>query len=185
MIKASGIHVNNELTYPSKLNFRYIFTFFDEKLKEYIDIMFKRMYEEEGVGLAANQIGIPYQILVLDTGVKKYEAQEEMEEEPIKMALINPKIVKKEGQIDSTEGCLSFPGVQITIPRAEKVVVEAKDPEGKDITLDAEGFLAIVLQHEIDHLNGIPFINYLPPVKKRMVLEKYMKSRKKELAKAK
>ncbi len=159
--------------------------FFDEKLKEYIDIMFKRMYEEEGVGLAANQIGIPYQILVLDTGVKKYEAQEEMEEEPIKMALINPKIVKKEGQIDSTEGCLSFPGVQITIPRAEKVVVEAKDPEGKDITLDAEGFLAIVLQHEIDHLNGIPFINYLPPVKKRMVLEKYMKSRKKELAKAK
>ncbi|NPA54613.1 MAG: peptide deformylase [Aquificae bacterium] len=159
--------------------------FFDEKLKEYIDIMFKRMYEEEGVGLAANQIGIPYQILVLDTGVKKYEAQEEMEEEPIKMALINPKIVKKEGQIESTEGCLSFPGVQITIPRAEKVVVEAKDTEGKDITLDAEGFLAIVLQHEIDHLNGIPFINYLPPVKKRMVLEKYMKSRKKELAKAK
>lgn len=158
--------------------------FFDEKLKEYVDVMFKRMYEEEGVGLAANQIGIPYQILVLDTGVKKYEAQEESEEEPVKMALINPKIVEKEGQVESTEGCLSFPGVQITIPRAEKVKVVAKDIEGKDIQLDAEGFLAIVLQHEIDHLNGIPFINYLSPVKRRLVLEKYMKSRKKELAKA-
>ncbi len=158
--------------------------FFDEKLKEYVDVMFKRMYEEEGVGLAANQIGIPYQILVLDTGVKKYEAQEESEEEPIKMALINPKIVEKEGEIESTEGCLSFPGVQITIPRAEKVKVVAKDIEGNDIQLDAEGFLAVVLQHEIDHLNGIPFINYLSPVKRRLVLEKYMKSRKKELAKA-
>ncbi len=156
-----------------------------EKLKEYIDIMFKRMYEEEGVGLAANQIGIPYQILVLDTGVKKYEAQEEMEEEPVKMALINPKIVEKEGKVESTEGCLSFPGVQITIPRAEKVKVIAKNPEGEDIEIETDGFLSIVLQHEIDHLNGIPFINYLPPVKKRMVLEKYMKSRKKELAKAK
>ena len=158
--------------------------FFDEKLKDYVDVMFKRMYEEEGVGLAANQIGIPYQILVLDTGVKKYEAQEESEEEPIKMALINPKIVEKEGEVESTEGCLSFPGVQITIPRAEKVKVIAKDIEGNDIQLDAEGFLAIVLQHEIDHLNGIPFINYLSPVKRRLVLEKYMKSRKKELAKA-
>ncbi len=156
-----------------------------EKLKGYIDIMFKRMYEEEGVGLAANQIGIPYQILVLDTGVKKYEAQEEMEEEPVKMALINPKIVEKEGKVESTEGCLSFPGVQITIPRAEKVKVIAKNPEGEDIEIETDGFLSIVLQHEIDHLNGIPFINYLPPVKKRMVLEKYMKSRKKELAKAK
>ena len=158
--------------------------FFDEKLKEYVDVMFKRMYEEEGVGLAANQIGIPYQILVLDTGVKKYEAQEESEEEPIKMALINPKIVEKEGEVESTEGCLSFPGVQITIPRAERVKVVAKDIEGNDIQLDAEGFLAIVLQHEIDHLNGIPFINYLSPVKRRLILEKYMKSRKKELAKA-
>ncbi len=159
--------------------------FFDEKLKEYVDIMFKRMYEEEGVGLAANQIGIPYQILVLDTGVKKYEAQEETDEEPVKMALINPKIIKKEGKIESTEGCLSFPGVQITIPRAEKVKVIAKDVEGKDVELETDGFLAIVLQHEIDHLQGIPFINYLSPVKRRLVLEKYMKSRKKELAKTK
>ncbi len=149
--------------------------FFDDRLREFIDVMFQRMYEEEGVGLAANQIGIPYQILVLDTNVKKYEAQEN-EEEGIKMALVNPRIVEKEGEVESTEGCLSFPGVQITIPRAERVRVVAKNEEGEDIEIDTDGFLAIVLQHEIDHLNGIPFIAHLPPVKRRMVLEKYLKS---------
>ncbi|MBK3331526.1 peptide deformylase [Persephonella atlantica] len=156
--------------------------FFDERLKEYVDVMFERMYQLEGVGLAANQIGIPYQIIVIDTNTKKYDQQEG--EEGVKMVLINPQIVKKEGEIESTEGCLSFPGVQITIPRAEKVVVKAKDIEGKDIEIEGENFLAVVLQHEIDHINGIPFINYLPPVKRRIVLDRYMK-KKKELAKAK
>ena len=150
--------------------------FFDDKLKELVDIMFEKMYELEGVGLAANQIGIPYQILVLDTNTKKYDGQEG--EEGVKMALINPKIIEKEGQVESTEGCLSFPGVQITIPRAEKVKVIAQDLEGKQIEIETDGFLAIVLQHEIDHLNGIPFINYLSPVKRKLVLEKYMKSLK-------
>ena len=155
--------------------------FFDDKLKELVDIMFKRMYELEGVGLAANQIGIPYQILVLDTNTKKYDGQEG--EEGVKMALVNPKIVEKSGEVESTEGCLSFPGVQITIPRAERVKVVAQDLEGKEIEIDTDGFLAIVLQHEIDHLNGIPFINYLSPVKRKLVLEKYMKSLK-EMARA-
>ena len=151
--------------------------FFDERLKEYVDIMFKRMYELEGVGLAANQIGIPYQILVIDTNTQKYESQEN-QEEGVKLALVNPKIVEKKGKVESTEGCLSFPGIQITIPRAERVKVVAKDIEGKDVELEADGFLAIALQHEIDHLNGIPFINHLSPVKRRLVLEKYMKKRK-------
>lgn len=71
--------------------------------------------------------------------------------------------------------------VQITIPRAERVKVKAKDINGNDIEIEGKDFLSVVLQHEIDHINGIPFINYLPPVKKRMVLEKYMKSRKKRL----
>ncbi len=155
--------------------------FFDERLKEYIDIMYKRMYEEEGVGLAANQIGIPYQIIVIDTTKRE---KEEEKEEGIKLALINPKIVEKSGEVQSTEGCLSFPGIQITIPRAEKVKVLAQDIEGKEIELETDGFLAIVLQHEIDHINGIPFINYLSPVKRRLILEKYMKA-KKELVRAK
>ncbi len=154
--------------------------FFDERLKGYIDIMYKRMYEEEGIGLAANQIGIPYQIIVIDTTKRE---NEEKKEEGIKLALINPKIVEKSGEVQSTEGCLSFPGIQITIPRAEKVKVLAKDIEGKEIELETDGFLSIVLQHEIDHINGIPFIKYLSPVKRRLILEKYMKA-KKELVRA-
>jgi len=166
-------------TWPDKIlkqKMKEVDFFDDPKLQEYIDVMFKKMYELEGVGLAANQIGIPYQILVLDTNTKKYDQQEG--EEGVKMVLINPKIVKKEGQIESTEGCLSFPGVQITIPRAERVKVIAKNEKGEDIEIDADDFLSIVLQHEIDHLNGIPFINHLSPVKKRMVLEKYFKTLK-------
>ncbi len=155
--------------------------FFDERLKGYIDIMYKRMYEEEGVGLAANQIGIPYQIIVIDTTKRE---NEEEKEKSIKLTLINPKIVEKSGEVQSTEGCLSFPGIQITIPRAEKVRVLAQDIEGKEIELETDSFLAIVLQHEIDHINGIPFINYLSPVKRRLILEKYMKA-KKELARTK
>ena len=154
--------------------------FFDDKLKEYADIMFKRMYEEEGVGLAANQIGIPYQIIVIDTTKRE---NDENKEEGVKLALVNPQIVEKSGEVKSTEGCLSFPGIQITIPRAERVKVIAQDLEGKEIEIDTAGFLAIVLQHEIDHINGIPFINYLSPVKRKLVLEKYMKT-KKELARA-
>ena len=155
--------------------------FFDERLKNFTDVMFKRMYEEEGIGLAANQIGIPYQIIVIDT--TKREKKED-NEEGIKLALVNPIIVEKSGKVKSTEGCLSFPGIQITIPRAKKIKVIAQDIEGKEIEIETDGFLSIVLQHEIDHINGIPFINYLSPVKRRLVLEKYMKT-KKELARAK
>ena len=158
--------------------------FFDDKLKEYVDIMYKKMYEEDGVGLAANQIGIPFQIVVIDTTRREKKEGEEEQEKGVKLALVNPKIVEKEGKVQSTEGCLSFPTVQITIPRAEKVKVIAKDIEGKDVEIETDGFLAIVLQHEIDHINGIPFINYLSPVKRRLVLEKYMKA-KKEMARAK
>ncbi|MCX7760765.1 MAG: peptide deformylase [Hydrogenothermaceae bacterium] len=151
--------------------------FFDERLKEYIDKMWEFMYKEEGVGLAANQIGIPYQILVLDTTVREKRREEE-KEDPVKMVLVNPKIVEKEGEVQSTEGCLSFPGVQITIPRAKRVKVVAKNEKGEDVVVESQEFLAIVLQHEIDHLNGIPFINYLSPLKRKLVLDKYLKSLK-------
>lgn len=156
--------------------------FFDDRLKEYIDKMWEFMYKEEGVGLAANQIGIPYQILVLDTTIREERRKEEEKEPPVKMVLINPKIVEKEGQVESTEGCLSFPGVQITIPRAKRVKVVAKNERGEDVEVESSEFLSIVLQHEIDHLNGIPFINYLSPLKRKLVLDKYMKSLKLEKA---
>ena len=153
--------------------------FFNDKLKKFTNIMFKRMYEEEGVGLAANQIGIPYQIVVIDT-----TKREENKEEGVKLVLINPKIIERTGEIESTEGCLSFPNLQITIPRSERIKVVAKDSEGKDVEIETEGFLSIVLQHEIDHINGIPFIYHLTPLKRRLALEKYQKL-KKELARKK
>ncbi len=167
-------------TWPDKIlkqKMKEVDFFGSEKLDEYINLMWKAMYQEEGVGLAANQIGIPYQILVLDTSVR------EEEENPVKAVIINPKIVHKEGEVESTEGCLSFPGVSITIPRAEKIKVVAKNEKGEDIEIDADDFLSIVLQHEIDHLNGIPFIKYLSPLKRKMVLDKYLKAQK-ELARS-
>lgn len=159
--------------------------FFDSHLKEYIDKMWEFMYKEEGVGLAANQIGIPYQILVLDTTLREEKRREDEREKLVKMVLINPKIVEKEGEVQSTEGCLSFPGVQITIPRAKRVKVVGKNEKGEDVVVESQEFLSIVLQHEIDHLNGVPFINYLSPLKKKLVLDKYLKSLKeRELEKA-
>lgn len=152
--------------------------FFDSRLQEYIDKMWEFMYKEEGVGLAANQIGIPYQILVLDTTVREERRKEEEKEKPVKMVLINPKIVEREGEVQSTEGCLSFPGVQITIPRAKRVKVVGKNEKGEEVVVESEEFLSIVLQHEIDHLNGVPFINYLSPLKRKLVLDKYLKSLK-------
>lgn len=151
--------------------------FFDERLKEYINKMWEFMYKEEGVGLAANQIGIPYQILVIDTTIRE-KKQEGETEEPVKLVLVNPKIVEREGEVMSTEGCLSFPGVQITIPRSKRVKVVAKNEKGEDVLVESSEFLAIVLQHEIDHLNGIPFINYLSPLKRKLILDKYLKSLK-------
>jgi peptide deformylase len=120
--------------------------------------------------------------LVIDTFIRENRSEEETEP-PVKMVLINPKIVEKEGEVQSTEGCLSFPGVRITIPRAKRVKVVGKNEKGEDVEIESSEFLAIVLQHEIDHLNGIPFIKYLSPLKRKLVLDKYLKSLK-ELEKA-
>ncbi|MFN3788413.1 MAG: peptide deformylase, partial [Sulfurihydrogenibium azorense] len=114
---------------------------------------------------------------VIDTSIREKKNEEETEP-PVKMVLINPKIVEKEGQVMSTEGCLSFPGVQITIPRYKRVKVVGKNEKGEDVVVESSEFLSIVLQHEIDHLNGIPFISYLSPLKRKLVLDKYLKSLK-------
>jgi len=120
----------------------------DDKVKRIISDMFETMYATDtGVGLAAPQIGILKQIIVIDT----------QDEEP--MALINPEIISKEGEIDSEEGCLSCPEEYGYVKRAEKVTVRALNEKGEEIEIEAEGFLAVVLQHETDHLKGILFID--------------------------
>ncbi|MDD5120883.1 MAG: peptide deformylase [Candidatus Omnitrophica bacterium] len=114
---------------------------------EILSRMAKTMYEDSGIGLAAPQIGISSQLIVVDIGEGLYK-------------LINPKIVKKEGVQAITEGCLSVPGVCIKVKRSKKVWVEAKDENNKPVKIEAKDLFACVLQHEIDHLKGKLIIDY-------------------------
>lgn len=119
------------------------------EIKELIDDMFDTMYSAKGVGLAAPQIGINQRIVVMDVS----------EDGSIPIALINPKIISKSGRIKSEEGCLSVPGIEGTVKRHKKVIVKGLNINGDDITFEAEGLLSICVQHEIDHLDGILFID--------------------------
>lgn len=117
---------------------------FDERLHTLLDDMAQTMYEANGVGLAAPQVGVFRKCVVLDDGNGLIE-------------LINPEITKKEGKQEDIEGCLSFAGEYGIVQRPEKITVTAKDRNGKSIKINAEGFLARIMCHEIDHLNGIVF----------------------------
>jgi len=122
---------------------------FDPSLQKLVDDMFETMHDANGVGLAAPQIGMSIRIFVAE-----YEDR--------RVAVFNPEIVKAEGEALGTEGCLSIPGYAgDNIRRAVKVVVKGQDVRGKSIRLNAEGWFARILQHEIDHLNGILFIDRL------------------------
>lgn len=142
-------------------------------IRELLDAMAQTMYDAPGVGLAAPQIGSLHRLIVADIG-----DDDETGKKAHLYKLVNPVITHKEGQIDSEEGCLSLPDIRETIKRYSRVVVEALDENGKPITVDAEGFLAICLQHEIDHLNGVLFIDYLSKLKKTLVLNKLRKQQR-------
>lgn len=115
--------------------------------RDILSQMARAMYSSSGVGLAASQVGINQAMIVVDIGSGLYK-------------LINPKVVKKEGKQVNQEGCLSVPSICIEVKRAKKVVVMAKDENGKPLTIEAQGLLACVLQHEIDHLRGRLIIDY-------------------------
>lgn len=119
----------------------------NEPIITLLDDMAETMYENSGVGLAAPQIGIAKRLIVLDPGENHL------------LKLINPRCLEMEGEEVAVEGCLSVPGVYGEVPRAGRVLVEALDPGGERIQLRAEGFLARILQHEIDHLEGILFLD--------------------------
>ena len=128
--------------------------------------MFETMYDAHGIGLAAPQIGRSERLIVVD--VKEEGA------EP--MALLNPTVVESGGGRDRVEeGCLSIPGVAATVERPVTVVVEATDATGQPVRIEAQGMLARCLQHEIDHLDGVLFIDRISPIKRRMLLAKYRK----------
>jgi len=125
----------------------------DGRIRELVRDMFDTLYALKGIGLAAPQIGVGKRVIVLDISPV---------EEMIKpFALVNPEIVGKQGQVEGMEGCLSVPGVEGMVCRYESVTVKGKNESGDPVTMEASGFLSRVLQHEIDHLDGILFIDRL------------------------
>lgn len=137
----------------------------DGKIQKLVDDMAETMYDAPGIGLAATQVNVHQQIIVIDTSENKKSLQ----------AFINPKISTKSGSQDYDEGCLSVPGVYETVTRAESIVVEALDRNGKPFTIEADGLLAVCIQHEMDHLLGKVFVQYLSPLKQNRIKTKMQK----------
>ena len=145
----------------------------DGEVKRLIDDMLETMYAADGVGLAAIQIGVPLNVVVIDV------AQKEGKKEP--QAFLNPKIVwASEETAKFEEGCLSVPDIWEEVRRATAIRVDYMDRDGKPQTVEADGFLADCLQHEIDHLNGKLFIDHLSRLKRSMALKKLEKAKKAE-----
>jgi peptide deformylase len=142
-------------------------TTLDGDLQELIDNMIETMYAAPGVGLAAPQVGVSKRLAVIDISTKGTEM-------PL-LVLINPVFLLKEGSIEFEEGCLSLPEYTAKIERAEKVVVRTTDRKGKKIEIEAEGLLAIALQHEIDHLDGLLLIDRISPIKREFFKKRYQK----------
>ncbi|GAB6076780.1 peptide deformylase [Desulfurobacterium crinifex] len=144
-------------------------TDFNEEIRQIVNDMFETMYKRGGVGLAANQVGILKRIVVIDL----HSGKENQGKEQI--VLINPEIIALEGEEVKEEGCLSLPGLYKKVKRAAYAKVKAQNLDGEEFTIEGEGLLARAFQHEIDHLNGIVFIDRLSPLQKRLALEKYKK----------
>ena len=144
---------------------------FDQSLFKLIDDMFETMYETQGVGLAATQVNDHRRVITMDVTHENTQ--------PI--YLINPEIIHKENLSESEEGCLSFPGVYAKVKRAKKIRVKFLDKHQKVHELEAEGLLAVCIQHETDHLHGITFYDHLSPLKKELLRKKLKKMRDRAL----
>ena len=133
----------------------------NDDIKKLVEDMAETMYAAPGIGLAANQIGVLLRIFIIDIAD---------EDEPSDLKVfINPEILSADGTQLFTEGCLSFPGASEEIKRAERIVVRALDAQGKPFELEADGLLAVAIQHENDHINGVLMIDKVGPIKKRKI----------------
>ncbi|MCF7969726.1 MAG: peptide deformylase [Methylococcaceae bacterium] len=142
----------------------------DKALGILIDDMFETMYEAHGVGLAATQVNVHLRIIVIDISEEK--------DQPI--CLINPEILEHLGKEESDEGCLSVPSFFEPVTRAQTVKVRALDRRGQSFELEADGLLAVCIQHEMDHLIGKLFVDYLSPLKRQRIKKKMEKMHKRE-----
>jgi peptide deformylase len=140
---------------------------FDDNLQKLIDDMIDTMYAAPGIGLAATQIGVPLRVCVIDLSVGKRGGE--------LLTLVNPEFVSREGVQLEEEGCLSVPGFNSTVARPAKVVVRASDRTGQERTVEGTGLLARALQHEIDHLDGMLFLDRLRGIKRELIIRKIRK----------
>lgn len=148
----------------------------DGEVEALVRDMLETMYHASGIGLAAPQVGISKRVLVIDLG-------DADEDGAGAFALVNPRVVDASRRTDrGSEGCLSIPGMEDVVERPETVTVEALDPRGRPVVMTASGLLARAVQHEIDHLDGILFFDRLSPLKRRLFLNRWSKSRAEEVA---
>jgi peptide deformylase len=145
-------------------------TVFDDNLRRLVNEMFESMYAAQGIGLAAPQISISQRITVIDTSFRKDPKD--------RLVLINPEVVETSGKQTEEEGCLSLPDIREKVQRAAKVKVKAQNEHGEWFEVDGEELLARALLHEIDHLNGILFIDRISRLKRELVLRKIKKLQK-------
>ncbi|MEN8712628.1 MAG: peptide deformylase [Arenicellales bacterium] len=142
----------------------------DASIKKLVDDMFETMYVAPGIGLAATQVNVHKQVIVIDISEEKNQP----------LCLINPQIIAEEGTETCDEGCLSVPDIYETVKRSEKVTVKALDQNGDEYTLQADELLAVCIQHEMDHLKGKLFVDYLSPLKQQRIKKRLLKHQREE-----
>ena len=142
----------------------------DDSIKRLVDDMFETMYIAPGIGLAATQVDVHQQVIVIDISEEKNQP----------LCLINPEIIAEEGTESCDEGCLSVPDIYEMVERAEKVTVKALDQNGDEYTLEANELLAVCIQHEMDHLKGKLFVDYLSPLKLQRIKKRLLKVQREE-----
>lgn len=148
----------------------------DPSIRKLIEDMTETMYKSKGIGLAATQVGVAKRICVLDVpDQKKDGSREERVQGKNLIALINPEITEREGSITYEEGCLSIPGINADVVRAASITVSAIDRDGNPVQMRAEGLFSIAIQHEIDHLDGILFIDRLSRLRRDIIKRKIRK----------
>lgn len=154
----------------------------NDDLRKFMDDMLDTMYDNLGLGLAAVQVGVLKRILVLDIaqGSVRYDGSHDPEAAPDPLFIINPEIIKaSEEKFVFEEGCLSFPTQFANVERPKRVTVKFLDYQGNEVEMDFEGLAAVCIQHEIDHLDGITFVDYISKMKRDRIVEKVKKIKKK------
>jgi len=168
LLRKSRMPLLNILRYPDPRLHKIAkpVTVFDERLKKLVEDMAETMYDAPGVGLAASQVDVHRQLIVIDTSDTRSDLR----------VFINPEIVWASAELQVyEEGCLSVPGIYDGVERHSQVKVKALDAEGKSFELEAEGLLAVCIQHEMDHLKGKVFVEYLSPLKRNRIKAKMLK----------